>query len=117
MLPYTRWHDYCGTSYFVSEYAAKLNFTAILDRLALISEADANEKFAALRRVRDAFVFRRDSSLHQPTAPHFILSEACAAAKRLLNVSSTFGILPKHTPSTVARVDLRKCVLSIAGRD
>ena len=81
MLPYIRWHDYCKTSYFIPEYGAKLNFSASLERLSRVTETEVASKFEQLRRVRDAFVFRRDSTFQSPTAPHFILADACAAAK------------------------------------
>ena len=109
MLPYTRWHDYCTTSYFLSEYEAKLNFSAAVDALARIEYAAAEQKLAALRRVRDAFVFRQDSSLLHPTAPHYILGEACAAAKRQ-RVDILRGVLQPQ-----ARVDLGACLLSLRG--
>ena len=112
MLPYTRWHDYCSTSYFISEYDVKLNFTAALDRLAVIGEAEASNKLAALRRVQDAFVFRHDATLQRPSAPHFILAEACAAASRFRG-ANTSGSGGKPVKSPKARVDLGSCYLEV----
>lgn len=116
MLPYSRWHDYCRTSYFISEYDAKLNFTAALDRLSLISESEAAEKHAALRRVRDAFVFRQGGTVKRPTASHFILGEACAAARRhrtgRLAVAAGSRTINVAATSTILRPDLRACVLT-----
>lgn len=81
MLPYTRWHDYCSTSYFVTEFGAKLNFSRTLERLDAIGDVEATMKWKHLKQVKDAFVFRDDSTYEKPTAPHFILGEACAAAR------------------------------------
>ena len=100
MLPYTRWHDYCTTSYFISEYIAKLNFSAVLDRLERISETEAARKLAALRRVRDAYVFRHGATVQHPSAAHYILGEACAAARR-----------QRTGAAEVRRTDLSGCVL------
>lgn len=95
MLPYTRWHDYCRTSYFVSEYSARLNFSTALDRLSQVSEVEAAQKLQALRDVRDAFVFRPGSSLPMPSAPEFILGDACAAAARQKEQQNAAGRSPR----------------------
>ena len=109
MLPYTRWHDYCATSYFISEYAAKLNFSAVLERLERVSEAEATSKLAALRRVRDAFVFRREATLERPSAPQFLLGEVCAAARgrrAAVEAKAAAGAAPIRP-----KLNLRSCVL------
>ena len=109
MLPYTRWHDYCSTSYFLSEYDAKLNFSAALDRLSRVGEAEAVEKLAALGRVRNAFVFRHGGTLQQPSAPHYILGEACAAARQQRAAAPAgVAIEPPRRPP-----DLQRCLLTI----
>ena len=81
LLPYTRWLDYCETAYFVKASTAASNMSAVLARLDSISASEGQAKLAALRRVRNAFLFR-SGSVQRPSAPHFIISEACAAARQ-----------------------------------
>ena len=81
-LPYTRWLDYCDVAYFVNERVSKSKFGRVLARLEQVSEAEAEGKLAALRRVRDAFVFRAGSSPERPCASEYVLSEVCEVARR-----------------------------------
>jgi len=83
MLPYTRWLDYCTVAYLVSEPAAKKNFMPVYHKLAALTEADVAPKREMLRRVRDAFVMRANSSVEHPAAPEYMLDEACNAARSL----------------------------------
>ena len=55
----------------------------VLSRLDRVSESEANAKLAALREVRDAFVFRRGGSPQEPTAAEFLVSEVCDMARRV----------------------------------
>ena len=80
MLPYaSTWLDYCEIAYLVPESAVSnaSQMRAVLDRLSEIAPAQAEERRAALRRVRDAFVAR-----HAAAAPHHEtpgLARPCAA--------------------------------------
>ncbi|KAL1515128.1 hypothetical protein AB1Y20_004190 [Prymnesium parvum] len=82
MLPYTRWLDYCRIGYVVGARAAASRMESVLRKLRLVSEAEARDKWEQLRLVREAFVFRRNSSVARPTAAEYILEEACVAARR-----------------------------------
>ena len=84
-----RWVDYCAIGYFVKSPSAMANMSAVVDRLRAVGEGEARAKHAALRRVRDAFVFRRGSSVEAPSAPEYILSEACAAGQQWRTSGST----------------------------
>ena len=109
LLPYARWLDYCEVAYFVDSRTATTNMKAVLERLAAVSEAEARAKLAALRRVHDAFVFRRASTIDQPSAPHYILSEACAARRRVpVNGSSRFRA---GGAFDFANTNVRRCAL------
>ena len=88
VLPYARWLDYCDVAYLVPAAAAQNNIGAVMRQLSAISAAEAATKLAALRRVRDAFVFRKGSDLAKPSAAEYILSEACAAGRRWLRTGS-----------------------------
>ena len=67
----------------VSEARARTNASSIVDALLAVSAAEAAAKLRALARVRDAFVFRHDSSPARPSASEYILQEACDSASRL----------------------------------
>jgi len=56
-FPYTRWLDYCRIAYLVSEKAANTDLASVLRRLETVTAEEAARKHAALREVRDAFVF------------------------------------------------------------
>lgn len=62
---------------------ARTNFLAVYRQLAALTEADVAPKREMLRRVRDAFVMRADSSVEYPAAPEYMLDEACHAAHSL----------------------------------
>eukprot|EP00965_Chrysotila_dentata_P196174 6177420-Pleurochrysis_carterae.AAC.7 len=78
MLPYTRWLDYCQVGYFVSSEAATTRMGDVLNGLAMVSDSEATEKLRKLRLVRDAFVFRQQSSVSKPSAAEFIIGEVCS---------------------------------------
>eukprot|EP00965_Chrysotila_dentata_P156107 5157516-Pleurochrysis_carterae.AAC.5 len=78
ILPYTRWLDYCQVGYFVSRAAATTRMGEVLNGLARVSDAEAAEKLLKLKLVRDAFVFRHDSSVSSPSATEFIVGEVCS---------------------------------------
>ena len=95
-LPYTRWLDWCSIAYLVSDSTARRGMRSVLAKLDLVSAEEAAQKRAALRAVRDAFVFRaphggpragnasrpRDYRPgYAPSAVDFILGELCEAAR------------------------------------
>ena len=82
MLPYTRWLDYCKLAYVISARTAASRMEAVVRTLLSISEREVDAKWAELRRARNAFVFRHNSSDARPSAAEHILSEACRAARR-----------------------------------
>ena len=98
-LPYSRWLDYCSIAYLVAESTALTDFASVLERLSRVTSEEAAAKHAALRVVREAFVFRFGSTPEQPTAAEYILDEACALARRSSN------------PMPVAGGDHGKCTL------
>ena len=81
MLPYTRWLDYCSVAYLVEEKDVLSDAQGMVRELLRVTEAEARSKLDALRRVRDAFVFRDGSTPSRPSAAEHILDEACSAAK------------------------------------
>lgn len=81
--PFVRWLDYCHIAYFISKRAALANMSRVLDWLERVTPAEAEAKLAALREVRPAFVFARNSSVASPSAAEFVLAEACEQAKAL----------------------------------
>ena len=81
-LPYSRWLDYCTVGYLVEEASAQQHFKLVLQKLKAVGEAEAEAKLRALHQVRAAFVFPQHSSIDRPAAPHYILNEACHAARR-----------------------------------
>jgi hypothetical protein len=82
VLPFSRWLDYCSVAYFVREAQARTRFRRVLAKLERVDEATAAAKLAALALVRDAFVFRPNSSLDDPSAAEYVLNEVCATARR-----------------------------------
>ena len=81
-LPHVRWLDYCEIAYFVSHHAARTNMSRVVEILADVTAEQAEAKFRALRAVRPAFVYRRNSSFERPSAAEFVLSDACHMARR-----------------------------------
>ena len=88
MLPYASWLDYCAFSYAVRESDITL-LPSMLQELARRPPSEIDAKRAALRRVRDAFVVRPNSTFAAPTAGHFVLAEMCDAAARMRARSRT----------------------------
>ena len=80
-LPFTRWLDWCSVAYFVSEYHARRNMRDVLSLLDAKPMAELEAKRARLREVRDAFTFRRDSSMLRPSAAEYILGDVCQAVR------------------------------------
>ena len=101
-LPYTTWLDWCSIAYFVTEQTARSSMAAVLERLAAVSEAEAQAKHAALLRVRDAFVVRAGDP--GPTAPDYVLGEACEAARRS-------AALDRAVPTVVVGGEHARCHL------
>ena len=81
-LPHVRWLDYCEIAYFVSHHAARTNMSRVVEILADVTAEQAEAKFRALRAVRPAFVYRRNSSFERPSAAEFLLSDARHMARR-----------------------------------
>ena len=81
-FPYDTWLDYCELGYFVNEKVAQRNMDGVLASLARLGETEVVSKRAALRRARNAFVYRRNSSYEQPSAPEYLLETACAYARQ-----------------------------------
>ena len=82
-LPYTRWLDWCEVAFFVSELHAREEFGSVLEMLDRIPEVELTAKRERLKQLRDAFVFREQSSMERPSAAEHILAEACSAARRM----------------------------------
>ena len=81
MLPFADALNYCAIGFLVRVSAAKTSMRAILDRLSRVSEGEAVSKHAALRRARDAFVWREHASGTSGSAVDHILSAACTMAR------------------------------------
>lgn len=110
VLPYGQWLDYCELAFFaassvVSDAAAR---TELLRQLEGISYSEAAAKHDALRRARDAFVSRENSSIEEPTAPEYLAGEMCELSRRYLaaqaaNRTSRVGLR--------AATDFTRCTL------
>jgi len=97
-LPYTRWLDYCDVSYLVREIdVAHHRIGPALRMLRAVTADQARAKLSALRRVRAAFVFRRDSSVDSPSAAHFILNDACHAIRRFTSNRTSLGMVNRSS--------------------
>ena len=88
LLPYTTWLDYCEVSFVVSEWQARRDIGVAIQKLAAMPESVLEAKQRGLRAVRDAFVFRRNSSVGSPSAPEFIIDEVCRAAEEVSRTRS-----------------------------
>jgi hypothetical protein len=80
MLPYADTLNYCAIAFLVRRSAATTQLTHVLSRLANVSAEDAAAKTLALRRARDAFVWRTAGGV---SAVDHILSAACTAARNM----------------------------------
>ena len=110
-LPYTRWLDYCDVAYLVTERAAASDFSSAIAKLRAIPEAEAASKLAALRAVRDAFVFRPASS-GVPTAADYILSEACDSAGRAAGPRDGQARIHAHSSPPIVGGNHIRCLLA-----
>ena len=90
VLPYVAQLDYCRISYVVSLRRAERDMAGVLKWLGGVNRSEWEGKLAALRTVRDAFVFRSNSSLQQPSAAEFLLQELCALVKPTVDVTPAF---------------------------
>jgi hypothetical protein len=113
MLPYLSWLDYCSIAYVVQEQRAREDATAVVQRLQAVSDKEADTKLRALRELRDAFVFRENSSAARPSAAEYILDEACRRAKAFsaAGVKASTVRVPKFRQKRLPEVDLSRCML------
>ena len=72
----------------------------MLEWLSNIGDAELRAKQRALRRVRDAFVYRDDGSLARPTAAEFLLQEMCSLVKRSAGARRGTAADPPPPPLT-----------------
>jgi len=124
-LPYMRWLDWCRVGYLVNASRAVRHMDEVVSALRAVTAAEAAAKYAALREVVDAFVWRPPASrpLEAPSAPDFILAEACASWRRFQQVGNGSGVgrpspgrrLAAKSRSKAAGdsqyVDVRRCML------
>ena len=82
VLPHAAQLNYCQFSFLVqAREGVPLDMHAVLARLEKVSAAEAAAKHAALRRVRDAFVWREPGH-GGPSAADYVLQAACAHIRR-----------------------------------
>eukprot|EP00310_Coccolithus_braarudii_P011385 CAMPEP_0183374166 /NCGR_PEP_ID=MMETSP0164_2-20130417/113678_1 /TAXON_ID=221442 /ORGANISM="Coccolithus pelagicus ssp braarudi, Strain PLY182g" /LENGTH=187 /DNA_ID=CAMNT_0025551167 /DNA_START=206 /DNA_END=769 /DNA_ORIENTATION=- len=115
MLPYTRWLDYCQLGYVVSEQTVLSGgMAAVLRKLEGVGEEEAAQKYAHLRLVRDAFVFRANSSVVRPSAAEYIIDETCTAARRFSATkgSNARSLQDSSTAKALGTSLLSRCGLS-----
>lgn len=100
-------------AFFVRESDARRRMAALLDKFERLSEADVASKRASLRRVRHAFVVRPNASFDTPTAPHYILGDACAlaAAYRWRNRTAAEPQGVDHKRPRVSATDVTRCLI------
>ena len=80
-MPFDTRLDYCSLGWFVPLRRAHRAMRDAVDALAALPPAEVDPKRAALRRVRDAFVFRNDSSWERPSAAEHIYEQVCAVLR------------------------------------
>ena len=124
-LPYMRWLDWCQVGYLVNASRAVRHMDEVVSALRAVTAAEAAAKYAALREVVDAFVWRPPASrpLEAPSAPDFILAEACASWRRFQQVGNGSGAgrpgpgrrlaakSRSKAPADGQYVDVRRCML------
>ena len=81
ILPHSAWLNYCEFAFLVRTQGAKYGMADVLRRLEAVTAEEAAAKHAALRRVRDAFVWRPPAEGGPPSAAHFLLLAARAKAR------------------------------------
>lgn len=93
-LPYMRWLDWCQIGYLVNASRAIRHMDDVVGALRAVTATEAAAKYAALRGVVDAFVWRPPAPrpLEAPSAPDFILAEACASWRRFQRVANGSGV-------------------------
>lgn len=111
-LPYLRWLDWCAIAYVVNASRAAKNMPAVVAALRAVSSSEAAAKHAALRHVADAFVWRPPAPrpLERPSAPDFLLAEACASARRYRERLAQ-GPAAAKPPTRQGFLDLAQCML------
>lgn len=99
-LPYMRWLDWCSLAYIVNA-SRTWHMSDVVAKLRAVSAQEAAAKHAALRRVADAFVWRRPARqpLEQPSAADYILADACDSWRRFRSsVRANKTKVPTRTP-------------------
>lgn len=82
ILPHSPWLDYCEIGFLVFESKAHpANMAAALARLENVTWEEATAKHQALRRIRDAFVWREPGD-GPVSAADYALRAACDLARR-----------------------------------
>lgn len=108
-LPYGRWLDWCSIAYLVSDRTAHKHTTQLLDALASIQPAEIAHKQASLRAVWPAFVVR--SRERGPSAPDYMLGEACVSAQRFAEYSRRGRRRREWMHDRPAQTDLTRCTI------
>ena len=100
VLPFTGLLNYCTVAYVVWSAETKSNssLAGLLRRLESVSEGEAQQRWRAAAAMRDAHVYREQSSLGLPSAAEFALAAMCQRerAARLLAAPSAGGPTRSH---------------------
>jgi len=108
-LPYGRWLDWCSIAYVVSDRTAHKHTAQLLEELASIPLSEIAIKQANLRKVWPAFVVR--SRERGPSAPDYMLGEACVSAQRFAEYARRGGDREEWVRNRPAQADLGSCTL------
>jgi hypothetical protein len=106
-LPFTRWLDWCSIAVLVSERTARLRMEYVLRELEAMPISRTELMLAACVTVRDAFVWRPPGE--RPSAPQYLLAEACAMAQESKTSQGRQGRGRDRVASN--RLDHRRCML------
>lgn len=109
MLPYTDWLDYCSIGVIVFEDVATRDMASIVERLLRLSAVQADAIRDRIRNVSQAFIFRKNSNVSEPSAAEFALEAACHAARRLKRNESSLGD-ELHSVESLYRT-LQRCAI------
>lgn len=83
VMPYADLVNYCDVAFVISAGEASRNMSGVLERLASVTDEEAQRRQRNALALLDAFVYRNDSSIEEPSAAEVAIAQMCTRARRM----------------------------------
>jgi len=83
VMPYADLVNYCDVAFVIQAGEASRNMSGVLERLATVTEEEAQRRQRNALALLDALVYRNDSSVEEPSAAEVAIAQMCTRARRV----------------------------------